>query len=44
VQDAEKKTEFTLLPAKMRDSDNGRTPIPLRKPQGKIVFGEPAKL
>jgi replicative DNA helicase len=44
VQDAEKKTEFTLLPAKMRDSDSGRTPIPLRKPQGKIVFGEPAKL
>jgi replicative DNA helicase len=44
TQDAEKKTEFMLLPAKMRDSDTGRTPIPLRKPQGKIMFGEPAKL
>jgi replicative DNA helicase len=44
VQDAESKIDFTLLPAKMRDSDTGRAPIPLRKPQGKIMFGEPARL
>jgi replicative DNA helicase len=44
VQDADSKIDFTLLPAKMRDSDSGRTPIPLRKPQGKIMFGEPARL
>lgn len=44
VQDANSKIDFTLLPAKMRDSDSGRTPIPLRKPQGKIMFGEPARL
>jgi replicative DNA helicase len=44
VQDADSKIDFTLLPAKMRDSDVGRTPIPLRRPQGKIQFGEPARL
>jgi replicative DNA helicase len=44
VQDAESKIDFTLLPAKMRDSDTGRALIPLRKPQGKIAFGEPARL
>lgn len=44
VQDENNKQDFTLLPAKMRDSDSGRTPIALRKPQGKIQFGEPARL
>src|SRR5690606_20170795 len=44
VQDESNKQDFSLLPAKMRDSASGRTPIALRKPQGKIMFGEPARL
>ena len=43
VQDADQPTQFSLLPAKMRDSDNGRKPISLVKPQGKIMFGEMAR-
>ena len=44
TNDSDDPEKFTLLPAKMRDSDNGRKPIELRKPKGKIVFGEPARL
>lgn len=44
VQDADSKIDFTLLPAKMRDSDSGKKPIPLRKPAGKIMFSEPARI
>lgn len=40
VGDQGDETKFTLLPAKMRDSDSGRKPIELAKPKGKIVFGE----
>ena len=43
TQDADNAEKFTLLPAKMRDSDNGRKPIDLIKPKGKILFGEPAR-
>ena len=43
VQDEHNKQDFSLLPAKMRDSDSGRTPIALRKPKGKIAFGEPTE-
>jgi replicative DNA helicase len=43
VGDQADVTKFTLLPAKMRDSDSGRIPIQLLKPKGKILFGEPEK-
>jgi len=43
IDDPDAPTKFTLLPAKMRDSDNGRKPIQLIKPAGKIMFGEMAR-
>lgn len=44
TNDAENPERYSLLPAKMRDSDNGRKPIDLIKPKGKILFGEPARI
>lgn len=44
VQDPENAQNFTLLPAKLRDGDMGRSPIKISKPQGKLLFGEPARL
>lgn len=44
VQDEAKKTDYTLLPAKLRDGDLGRVPVQLRRPQGKILFGEAARM
>lgn len=42
VQDADLPQDFSLLPAKLRDGDQGRRPIKILKPQGKLLFGEKA--
>lgn len=44
VQDQNEQTKFQLLPAKLRDGDMGRRPIDIIRPQGTLLYGEPARL